>query len=321
MLLGPLDLRHVAAALQDDLLGRRQPALDVAAEAGRDQLVVRGPDEHRRRLPARRGAGRSRRGRTGARGRSRAPRPGRPAGRPASGRCARTRRRRCRPRSGRPGRGRRTATRTARSIRARPERVRQHPELGPQQPHDRVQVAPDEGHGGAQQREAADALGVLEADLDRDAAAHRVADDVGAVDPQLVHDADHRAGEERRAVGGRAACSSRRSPAGRARGRGSRAAERGRGVEERGLRAAEAVQEQHVGALAHRQGRDPQPAGRDVVDAQQRRAAVREPEQALEADREVEVAARVEPALGEGLDAGELALAQLRARSRRRCRS
>ena len=48
----------------------------------------------------------------------------------------------------------------------------------------------------------------------------------------------------------------------------------------------------------------------DVVDAQQRRAAVGEAEHALEADREVEVAARVEAALRERLDAGELALAQ-----------
>ena len=46
-----------------------------------------------------------------------------------------------------------------------------------------------------------------------------------------------------------------------------------------------------------------------------------EPEQALEADREVEVAAGVEAALGERLDAGDLALAQLQPGLRRRCRS
>ena len=57
--------------------------------------------------------------------------------------------------------------------------------------------------------------------------------------------------------------------------------------------------------------RDPELADRDVVDPQQRRAAAREPEEALEADREVEVAARVQPALAERLDAGELALAEL----------
>ena len=38
---------------------------------------------------------------------------------------------------------------------------------------------------------------------------------------------------------------------------------------------------------------------------------VGQPEQALEADREVEIAAGVEPALAERLDARELALAQL----------
>ena len=48
----------------------------------------------------------------------------------------------------------------------------------------------------------------------------------------------------------------------------------------------------------------------DVVEAQQRGAAVGQAEQALEADGEVEVAARVERALREGLDAGELAVAQ-----------
>ena len=42
----------------------------------------------------------------------------------------------------------------------------------------------------------------------------------------------------------------------------------------------------------------------------QRRAAVGEAEHALEADREVEVATGVEPALGERLHAGELAAAQ-----------
>ena len=48
--LGALDLRDVAAALEHDLLGGGQPLLDVAAEAGRDELVVRAPDEQRRGL-------------------------------------------------------------------------------------------------------------------------------------------------------------------------------------------------------------------------------------------------------------------------------
>ena len=48
----------------------------------------------------------------------------------------------------------------------------------------------------------------------------------------------------------------------------------------------------------------------DVVDAHQRRAAVGQAEQALEAEGQVEVAARVEPALPEGVDARQLAFAQ-----------
>jgi hypothetical protein len=58
-----------------------------------------------------------------------------------------------------------------------------------------------------------------------------------------------------------------------------------------------------VGAVAHRERRHA-PAGKvDVMDPQQRRAPVRQPEHALEADREVDVAARVEQALPIGLDA------------------
>ena len=52
------------------------------------------------------------------------------------------------------------------------------------------------------------------------------------------------------------------------------------------------------------------PLTRDVVDAQQRRALVGQPEEALEADREVEVAARPEAALREGVEPREPALAQ-----------
>ena len=88
------------------------------------------------------------------------------------------------------------------------------------------------------------------------------------------------------------------------------AAERRRGVEERRLGAAEAVQQQDVGPLADRQRRDAVAALLDVVDAQQRRAAVGEAEHALEADRQVEVAAGVEAALRERLDAGEVTAPQ-----------
>ena len=93
------------------------------------------------------------------------------------------------------------------------------------------------------------------------------------------------------------------------------AAERRRGVEERGLGAAEAVQQQHVS------GPSPivsvETCRRPTGTSWMRSSGGRpfgQPEQALEADREVEVAAGVEPALGERLDARQLALAQAAAR-------
>src|SRR4051794_15950540 len=48
-LLRAFHLGHVAAAVQDDLLGAGQPLGDVALERGRDQRVVAAPDEQRRR--------------------------------------------------------------------------------------------------------------------------------------------------------------------------------------------------------------------------------------------------------------------------------
>ena len=136
------------------------------------------------------------------------------------------------------------------------ERVREQAELRAQQAHERVPVAAHERDRRAQQREAADPPGLAQPDLDRHAAAHRVADQVRALDLQRVHRPEHGAGEERRAV---------RAQRGLARAAEARqvervdavaAAERRRGVEERGLGGAEAVQQQHVGALAHRQRGD-----------------------------------------------------------------
>src|SRR5215208_926861 len=49
-LLGALDLGRVTAAVEHDVLGRRQPALHMPAEDRRDELVVRGPHEHGGRL-------------------------------------------------------------------------------------------------------------------------------------------------------------------------------------------------------------------------------------------------------------------------------
>ena len=85
---------------------------------------------------------------------------------------------------------------------------------------------------------------------------------------------------------------------------------------------AEAVQQQHVGPLAHRQRRDPQrarPATSWMRSSGGRPFGRRN--RPSKPTREVEVAAGVEAALRERLDAGELALAQRAARSRRRCRS
>ena len=82
-------------------------------------------------------------------------------------------------------------------------------------------------------------------------------------------------------------------------------------VEERALRAAQAVDEQDVGPAAGRQRRDAAAVGQvHVVHPQQRLAPALEREEALEGDREVEVAPRVQPALTVRLGPGELAAAQ-----------
>ena len=111
---------------------------------------------------------------------------------------------------------------------------------------------------GGEQRQAGDALGRAQPHLDGDAAAHRVADQVGAADVEGVHHLDDGVGEPARRVragdglGGAAeARQVERVDA------VARARERGRGVEERGLGRAQAVDADDVGAVAHRQRRDP----------------------------------------------------------------
>ena len=139
---------------------------------------------------------------------------------------------------------------------ARPKRCGSRPELRAQQAHDRVIAALDERHRGTQQAQARDALGMPQPDLERDAAAERVADDVRALDAQGVHDAGDACGEEARVVG-RSRGLARGAEAGQVdRVHAVGAAERRRRVEERGLGRPEAVEQQHVGAVAHRQGRD-----------------------------------------------------------------
>ena len=139
------------------------------------------------------------------------------------------------------------------------ERVRQQAELRAQQPHERLPVAPDEGHGRAQQRQAADALRVRAA-RPRSPRGRPSSCRPGAR-------ARSRARPSRRARSWRS--TARRSGA----GAGLREppkpgqVERVDAVAERlsaaavskneVLVAAEAVQEQHVGALAHGQRRDP----------------------------------------------------------------
>ena len=138
------------------------------------------------------------------------------------------------------------------------------------------------GHSSAS---AADALGVLEPELDRHAAAHRVADHVRALDPHRVHRAEHGAGEERRVVGRqrrlRGAAEARQVE----RVDAVAPAQRRRRVEERGLGAPSPCSSSMSGpspiVSVERRRR---PDGH-VVDAQQRRAAVGEPEQALEGRR------------------------------------
>ena len=198
-LLRALDLGDVAAAVEDDLLGARQRLGHVAAEAGRDQLVVSAPDEERRRLElgeprveaavaeravqvdvARRGV----EGDAGAGaavvalelvdddvGDARVQRVGVAEHRPEL-----------------------ALDHPAAQL------VGQKPELGAQEPHQRVEVALDERDGGTERGDRAHALGPAQADLQRDAATHRVADEVGGLDLQRVHHAADGLGEPRRRV-------------------------------------------------------------------------------------------------------------------------
>ena len=163
---GALDLRDVAAVLEDDLLGPRQPLLDVALERLRDERVVRAPDEQRR-------------GAELAQARVEAA----AAERLVEVDVARARQER-EARAGRAvdalelvdgdvGDARVDRVGVAEQ---RPELALDHPareavrqdaELGAQQPDDRVVLALDERDGRTQQREAGDPLGVAQADLDR----------------------------------------------------------------------------------------------------------------------------------------------------------
>ena len=214
-----LDLRHVAAALEHDLLGARQPALDVVAEALRDQPVVRGPDEQRGRLQRRQ-----------ARIEALAPERRLEVDRAGAGEERQARAGRAvdalelvdddvgHARVDQVAVGEQRPERLLDPLAA--ERVGEHAELGAGEAHEPVPVAAHERHGGAQQRDPADAVGPLEADLDRHPAAHGVADEVGALDARARPSCRSPRGPRtaRRRARSRA-WRSRRSPAGRSRGR------------------------------------------------------------------------------------------------------
>jgi hypothetical protein len=133
---------------------------------------------------------------------------------------------------------------------------------------------------------------VAQADLDGHAAAHAVADDVGALDLQRVEHGDHGAGEEPRVVAraqrlGRVAEPGEVERDGPARGR-----QGGHGGQERGLRRAQAVQEDDRRARAGLHRRDRADLGRHRAEAQPAvaRGAGRRRQ---EADAEVQVVAHL----------------------------
>ncbi len=222
-LLRPLDLGHVAAALEHHLLGR------AAASAGRARRKPSGISGSWRTHTNSAGGRSVRQPRVEAAAAERrlqvdVPRGGQ-EGQPGAGVAidalelvdhdvGR--------RWGRRGRGRGTCDQNCCSIRCRRERVGQHAELGAQQAHDPVQAAADERHGGAQQRRGRrrgpGAPGRPRSPPGRPSSCRRCA---RARSPARPSPRSPRVGE-RRAVGGAArACSSRRSRAGRWRGRGS----------------------------------------------------------------------------------------------------
>ena len=94
--------------------------------------------------------------------------------------AAGTRRPRCRRRRDRVARGGRRGRGTGSRTGWRPG-VRDRGQLGAQQPHERRERAvAAEGERRGQQAEGGDPLGVCQAELERDPAAHRVADEMGA---------------------------------------------------------------------------------------------------------------------------------------------
>src|SRR6185436_7799941 len=126
-------------------------------------------------------------------------------------------------------------------------------------------------HGRAEQAEAADPVRRAQPDLDRDAAAERVPDQMSALYPLRLHESRHRAGEPGRVI--RRTQGLRGGPESGEVDRVDRVAGReGRdGLEEARLVAPQAVDQDDVlDAVAGGQGGDARLAGPDLVDANQR---------------------------------------------------
>ena len=101
------------------------------------------------------------------------------------------------------------------------------------------------GHRGGEQAQGAHPARRPQADLQRDPSAHRVADQVGAVDRQRIHQAQHVAGEEAGVVGGeRLGGGAEAGQVDRVHGVVGR--ERGHGLVEGALRPAQPVDEDRV---------------------------------------------------------------------------
>ena len=135
----------------------------------------------------------------------------------------------------------------------RAQDVRERRQLGPQEADQRHPFAPaPESHRRGEQAQGPHPARRLQPDLDRYPAAHRVADQVGAVDRQRVHEAQHVAGEELGVVGG-----GQRLRGGAEAGQVDRVdgvlgGQRGDGLVEGALGAAEAVDQDHVLVAAAR---------------------------------------------------------------------
>ena len=196
------------------------------------------------------------------------------------------------------------------------ETVREQAKLGPEQAHDRVQAATDPRHGGTQQPQGGNPLGCHQPHLDRDAAAHRVADDICARDLQLIHQAQHQRREPGCVVA--AECGlGRRSKTGEIREVNAvLGGQRCGRLEQRCSRASQAMEEQHVRPRSHGQRRDPVTIDRDLLNRHHGGPAVGQAEQPLEGNRVVEVASDAEQAAFKRLNPRELSLPQRQPGSR-----